>query len=200
MPLTTLVVSLALPFGAGISLYGVVLWVGVFRALGWVLELPGSLEGVTSPAVMVGAAALAAVEFFVDKRRGLDTLSDAVHVFVRGPGGALLAFLAVSDRGWEVQLVAALVGGALAFSTHSTKASIRFTANALRQPYVSLLLSLAEDVTVVGIVWLAFFLPVGALVVVGVGSVAMALYLPRVAVAFFLALQRTLNALLARTR
>jgi hypothetical protein len=200
MPLTMVAACLGLSFGAGISLYGVVLWLGAFRAFGWVSDLPGSLDILASAPILVVVAGLAVIEFLADKRRRLDTLWDAAHIFVRGPGGALLVFMAMHESGWLVRLAAAFVGGALAFSTHSTKASIRFTANAIREPIANLLLSLGEDVTVVVIVYLALFVPIAALAVVGVACVAMAIYLPRVALAFFVALNRTLNGFLARTR
>lgn len=200
MPLTTIAACLGLSFGAGISLYGVALWLGVFRAAGWVSDLPGSLDVLSTTPALVVSAALTLVEFLADKRRGLDTLSDAAHMFVRGPGGALLAFMVTHDSPLPLRLGAAFVGGALAFSTHSTKASIRFTANAIRQPAANLLLSLGEDITVVAVVYLSLFAPVAVLVVVAAASLAMVIYLPRVAAAFFVALNRTLSGFLARTR
>lgn len=199
MPLTTVAALLGLPLGAGVSLYAVICWLAAFRQLGGV-DLPGRLDLLTETPLLGGVVLLALVEFAVDKRRGLDTLWDAVHLFLRVPGGALLAFLAIEESTMWVRGVAALVGGGLAFAAHSTKASLRLTANALREPWTSVVLSLGEDVGVVVLVGLVVFEPVGALTAAGIASLGMAMYLPRVVGAFFVALNRTLNGLLARTR
>jgi hypothetical protein len=59
----------------------------------------------------------------------------------------------------------ALLGGAVATSSHLTKTSTRAAANASPEPFSNWFLSLGEDVFVVGLGFLAMKHPVAAFVV-----------------------------------
>ena len=57
------------------------------------------------------------------------------------------------------------MGGAVAASTHVTKAGTRAIANASPEPFSNWILSLAEDAFVLGLGWVTLNYPVAAFVV-----------------------------------
>jgi hypothetical protein len=109
-----------------------------------------------------------AVEFFADKIPWLDSLWDLVHTAIRPIGGALIAVTTLGDASPAAEGLVALLGGAVAASSHLTKTSTRAVANTSPEPFSNWLLSLGEDVFVVGLGYLALAHPVAALAVAGV--------------------------------
>ena len=115
---------------------------------------------------IIGAAlALYVVEFVADKMPWVDTLWDTVHTVVRPLGGALVAVATLGDASPWLQGLTALRRRHLAAGSHFTKASTRAAANASPEPFSNWVLSLAEDVFVIGLGVLALKYPVAALVV-----------------------------------
>ncbi len=139
---------LGLAFGSawtsGINLYATVAVLGLLQRYGFA-HLPGELSALANPWVIGVAVALYLVEFFADKIPYLDTVWDAIHTFIRIPAGAVLAYGATTQLDPAVRVVALLVGGGLALSTHGTKASVRAVANLSPEPFTNWILSLAED-------------------------------------------------------
>lgn len=164
---------------SGINLYATVAVLGLLQHYG-LARLPGGLQALDNWWVIGVALALYAVEFFADKVPYVDTVWDAVHTFIRVPAGAALAAAATSDVSPAVQVVALLLGGGLALSTHGTKATVRAAANMSPEPVTNWLLSLVEDVIAVGAVVLAVLHPVVLLFIVGAFLVVLAWILPRV--------------------
>lgn len=164
---------------SGINLYATVAVLGLLQHYG-LARLPGGLQALDNWYVIGVALALYAVEFFADKVPYVDTVWDAVHTFIRVPAGAALAAAATSDVSPAVQVVALLLGGGLALSTHGTKATVRAAVNVSPEPFTNWVLSLVEDVIAVGAVVLAVLHPVVLLFVVGAFLVAFAWLLPRV--------------------
>ncbi|MBS0303842.1 MAG: DUF4126 domain-containing protein [Proteobacteria bacterium] len=169
--LTQLVaLAAALGWASGLRLYAVVFIVGAVGALGWV-PLPSGLQVLQSPWVLGASFTMFAIEFLADKVPGLDTLWDAVHTFIRIPAGAALAAAVLGSMGadhaaWTA--IAALLGGTLAATAHAAKSTIRVAANASPEPFSNVALSLAGDVAVPTLLWLAWahpwvFFPVLAL-------------------------------------
>jgi len=64
-----------------------------------------------------------------------------------------------------VEGLAALLGGTVAASSHLTKTSTRAVANTSPEPFSNWILSLGEDLFVVGLGYLALKYPLAALVV-----------------------------------
>jgi hypothetical protein len=62
--------------------------------------------------------------------------------------------------------VAALLGGSLAATSHFTKAGTRAAANTSPEPFSNLGLSVAEDITTAGLLWLVLTHPLVALALV----------------------------------
>jgi hypothetical protein len=79
-----------------------------------------------------------------------------------------------------VQVVALLLGGGLALSTHGTKATLRVGANLSPEPLTNWSLSVLEDVVAVGAVALAVFSPLAILAVILVFLLVLVWILPKV--------------------
>lgn len=160
-PLSQFAFAAGLAWASGMRLYAVCLVLG---ALGHfqLLTLPGHLQVLSNPWAIGASGVLFAAEFIADKVPAFDSLWDALHTFIRGPGGALLATLAVSNgvNSELTQVIAALVGGTLATGAHLTKAGTRALVNHSPEPFSNWTLSASEDVASIGILWLAWQHPV----------------------------------------
>jgi hypothetical protein len=155
-----------LGFASGIRLYAVLLVVGLVGFAGWV-QLPSGLAILQHPWVIGAAAAMFLVEFVADKVPGIDTVWDGIQTFIRIPAGAALAagvFGGMDSAAWTT--VAALLGGSLAATSHFTKAGTRAAANTSPEPFSNLGLSVAEDITTAGLLWLVLTHPLVALALV----------------------------------
>jgi hypothetical protein len=113
------------------------------------------------------------IEFVADKVPWVDSIWDAIHTVIRPVGGAVIAVATLGDASPAVEGLVALLGGTLAASTHFTKAGTRAVANASPEPFSNWILSLGEDVFVIGLGILALKYPVAAAVVVGLGIILM---------------------------
>src|SRR6185503_4317475 len=102
---------------------------------------------------------------FADKIPYLDSVWDLVHTAIRPVGGALIAVATLGDASPAIEGLVALLGGTVAASSHLTKTSTRAAANASPEPFSNWLLSLGEDVFVVGLGYLALKYPEAAFVV-----------------------------------
>ncbi|MFP6639808.1 MAG: DUF4126 domain-containing protein [Myxococcota bacterium] len=200
LSLTIVAACLGLAFASGLNCYAVVMLLALSGRLGDGVPLPGQLEWASHSLAFWLAAALYVVEFFVDQRRRLGTVWDAMHAFVRPVVGAGLAFLALAPAPLTLRVAGAVVGGGLAFAAHGTKASIRLAARARRQARVTVLLSLTEDVAAAVLTYLALRHPAPALAMVAAGGVTTAVILPRVLFAFARATNRTLDSLISRAK
>lgn len=155
-----------LGFASGIRLYAVLLVVGLVGYAGWV-QLPSGLAILQHPWVIGAAAAMFLVEFVADKVPGVDTVWDSIQTFIRIPAGAALAagvFGGLDNAVWTT--MAAILGGSLAATSHFTKAGTRAAANTSPEPFSNLGLSVAEDITAAGLLWLVLTYPLVALALV----------------------------------
>ena len=168
-------VAAAMGYASGLRLYLVVFCTGVAGGLGWV-DLPPGLALLQHPVVVGASALMLLAEFFADKIPGVDTLWDAAHTLLRTAAGAALAAAAVGGFGGDATaawtLVAALLGGSLAATAHTAKATTRAAVNTSPEPFSNIGLSLAGDAAVPALLWLAWehpvvFWPVLAVLVVG---------------------------------
>jgi len=167
---STISLAMGASWASGLRLYAAVATLGLLGRFTSV-TLPGSLAVVEHPWVIGTALALGLIEFVADKVPVVDSAWDAVHTFIRIPAGAVLAWGAFGDFDPAVQAVALLVGGGLAMASHGTKAGTRVAVNASPEPVSNAVVSTAEDGLAVGTVALAVFAPAVAiaLVLVAVG-------------------------------
>lgn len=171
--LMTLGRTLGFSFAAGINLYATVAILGLAKRYGWV-ALPEQFAVFDNDLVIGAAVVLYVIEFVADKVPWVDSLWDALHTVIRPIGGALIAVTTLGEASPMVEGLVALAGGTVAAGTHFTKAGTRAVANTSPEPFSNWILSLAEDVFVVGLAALALKYPVAAALVVIVGVVLMA--------------------------
>jgi hypothetical protein len=155
----------ALGIASGLRLYAVLFIVGASGYLGWI-SLPHGLATLSHPLVLAASGFMCFVEFFADKVPGVDSLWDVVHTLIRIPAGAALAAGVFGDSSQAMMLAAAILGGTLAAGSHFTKAGSRAVINTSPEPFSNWGASLAEDVAVGGLLWLAIAHPLAAGIVV----------------------------------
>ena len=163
--MATLGRTLGFSFAAGINLYATVAILGLASRYGWV-SLPPQFEAFNSDIVIGAAVVMYLVEFFADKIPYVDTIWDMIHTAIRPVGGALIAVTTLGEASPTMEGLVALLGGAVAASSHLTKTSTRAAANTSPEPFSNWFLSLGEDVFVVGLAYLALQYPVIAMLVV----------------------------------
>ncbi len=167
-----LALAAALGWASGLRLYAVLFLTGMAGTLGWV-DLPEGLRLLQSPLMLGASGFMLFIEFFADKIPGVDTLWDMVHTLVRIPAGAALAAAVFGADQATWAILAALLGGTLAATSHVAKATTRAAVNTSPEPFSNLALSLLGDAAVPGALWLAFTHPVLALVAVAVATLSM---------------------------
>lgn len=165
-----LALAAALGWASGMRLYAVVFLTGLAGYLGWV-PLPDGLKLLEQPALLWASGIMLAVEFLADKIPVVDSMWDAVHTFIRVPAGAALAAGVFGFDSGQMALVAALMGGALAATSHAAKASTRAAVNTSPEPFSNIGLSLLGDAAVPTLLWLAWEHPLWFAVVLGVGTI-----------------------------
>jgi hypothetical protein len=173
--LTTLGRTLGFSFAAGVNLYATVALIGLASRYGWV-SLPTQYSAFNNDWVIGAAVVMYAIEFFADKVPYLDTIWDAIHTVIRPVGGAFVAVTTLGDASPTTEALVMLLGGATAASSHLTKTSTRAVANTSPEPLSNWILSLGEDVFVIGLGFLALKYPLAALVVAVVLLVLIAVF------------------------
>ncbi|HZW95260.1 MAG TPA: DUF4126 domain-containing protein [Candidatus Eremiobacteraceae bacterium] len=119
------------------------------------LPLPPALELLESWPVIAASSALFAIEFFASKIPAFDLIWSALHTFVRIPIAALIAYRAAAQLTPAEQLLATLLGAAIAMVAHGGKTAIRASVTPSPEPFSNISLSLAEDALAVALTWLA---------------------------------------------
>ena len=180
-PIQTLATILGLSTVSGVNLYLTVLLVGAGQRFGWIQGLPADLAILSHPLVMGVAGFFFLLEFLADKVPFLTPIWDGLHTFIRPVGGALLALGAAADLHPVARVLALLAGGTIALGTHGSKMGLRLLAHTSPEPASHSLLSVAEDVGVVGLLALAYAHPAVALPVLGAILLAVAFLLPLLA-------------------
>jgi hypothetical protein len=165
--MATLGRTLGFSFAAGINLYATVAILGLASRYGWV-SLPPQFQAFNSDVVIGAAVVMYLIEFFADKIPYVDTIWDMIHTAIRPVGGALIAVTTLGETSPTIEGIVALLGGAVAASSHLTKTSTRAAANTSPEPFSNWFLSLGEDLFVVGLGYLALQYPLAALAVASI--------------------------------
>jgi hypothetical protein len=150
---------LGLSFISGINLYATVAVTGICVRTGLITGLPLEFQVFANEAVIFVALLLYAVEFFMDKIQGLDTLWDSLHTLIRPLGGAFIALMQVGEASAAVEVIVFLLGASMASAAHATKAATRLVVNASPEPASNILVSVGEDIGVIGFSYLALAYP-----------------------------------------
>ncbi|MYT27825.1 DUF4126 domain-containing protein [Streptomyces sp. MspMP-M5] len=163
-------------WASGINAYAVVLLLGLLGVTGVSDEVPAALE---RPDVLIVAAVLFVAEAIADKVPYVDSVWDAVHTVIRPIAGGVVAALLAGHDGSLPQLAAGAVGGSTALVSHLVKAGTRIAVNTSPEPASNIVVSLAEDLGVAGLVSFALFHPwlaagiAAALLVAGIAVVVL---------------------------
>jgi hypothetical protein len=186
-----LALAAALGWVSGFRLYAAVFLTGIAGFLGWI-QLPQGLQVLQHPAVLGASGFMLFVEFFADKIPFLDSVWDAIHTVIRVPAGAALAAGALGADSTAMTVIAGLMGGSLALTSHATKMTTRAAANTSPEPFSNMGLSLLEDGLVVFMLWLSAAHPMVFAGVLAV-SIVLAIVLLVVLVKFLRVVMRGLN-------
>jgi hypothetical protein len=132
--LQTLAQAAGIAYAAGLNLYATVGIVGLAARLGWIGPLPGSLAGLSSWWVIIVALTLMVIEFGASLIPAVASAWDTLHSLIRPPAAAALAAATAWHGDPAFVLIAALIGGTLAVTTHTTKLGLRYAVDMSPEP------------------------------------------------------------------
>src|SRR4051812_39792427 len=136
--ISTLGLAMGSAWLSGVNLYATVATLGLLQRFSMV-HLPGNLDFLANWWVIGVALAMYAIEFVADKIPAVDTAWDAIHTFIRVPAGAVLAATAFADFDPSVRMIALLLGGSVALTSHAAKSAIRVAANTSPEPFSNII-------------------------------------------------------------
>ncbi|MCW2919759.1 MAG: putative transrane protein [Actinomycetia bacterium] len=166
-----MVTGLSLAAAAGLNAYIPILVVGLLGLFTHAVTLPHEYAWMTNGWVIAIVAVLLAAEVVLDKVAVVDHVNDAIQTLVRpAAGGAVFAATSAASQvdsssfmrghpwiGW-------VLGIAVAFVVHLTKAGVRPVVNASTLGTATPLVSAVEDAVSLGMSLLAILAPVLALI------------------------------------
>lgn len=154
-------------FAAGLNVYATVATLGLLSHTHY-FQLPAALHILGSWPVIVVCAVLFGIELFADKIPVFDLIWNALSTFVRVPVAALISYGATQHLSPGAQMMAAILGGAIALAAHSGKIALRAAVTPSPEPASNIALSIGEDVAAVALTWFATKHPVVSAVVVAI--------------------------------
>jgi hypothetical protein len=140
----TLVQGLGLAYAAGLNLYAAVAVTGLAVRFGWVHHVPTTIEPFGGGLVISLAVALYVIEFVATLVPGVASAWETLHSLIRPPAAAVLAAATAWHADPLIVLVAALLGGGLAITTHTTKLGIRYAIDTSPEPVTNAVANLTE--------------------------------------------------------
>ncbi|MBX9393200.1 DUF4126 domain-containing protein [Streptomyces sp. TRM72054] len=149
-------------WASGVNAYAVVLLLGFFGATGLSDEVPEALQ---RPEVLIAAGVLFLCEAVADKIPYVDSVWDSVHTVIRPAAGAWVGALLAGQSGSLPDLAAGAIGGSTALASHAVKAGTRMAVNSSPEPFSNVIISVAEDLGVAGLVTFAIFHPEAAAII-----------------------------------
>ena len=157
-------------WASGVNAYATVALLGILGRAG-LGDVP---EPIQSDPAIAAASIMYLIEFVTDKIPYLDNLWDAIHTVVRPSIASAIGALYGVDADLDSLDEAFAVGGsgATALASHAVKAAIRLGVNTSPEPASNIIVSLAEDGAVAGVILLVVEHPVIAAVIAGVLLVA----------------------------
>lgn len=169
-----LLTGFGLATAAGLNAYIPLLALGLLSRFTDLVALPAGWAWLENGWVMAIVAVLLVVEVVADKIPALDTVNDTIQTFVRPTAGGIVfgsgtasQTAAVTDPGafaQSGQWVPVAIGVVTALVVSLTKSAVRPAANVASAGMAAPVLSTVEDVTSVGLVFVAVLVPVLVLV------------------------------------
>lgn len=170
-----LLTGFGLATAAGLNAYIPLLALGLLSRFTALVSLPPGWAWLENGWVMAIVAVLLIVEVVADKLPALDSVNDAIQTFVRPTAGGIVfgsgtaaQTAAVADPGafaQSGQWIPVAIGVVTALAVSLTKSTVRPAANVATAGVAAPVLSTVEDVTSIGLVFVAILLPVLVLVV-----------------------------------
>lgn len=154
-------------FAAGLNVYATVATLGLLSHTHY-FQLPPALHIIGSWPVIAVCGVLFGIELFADKIPVFDLIWNALSTFVRVPVAALISFGATQHLSPGAQMMATILGGAIALAAHSGKIALRAAVTPSPEPVSNIALSIGEDVAAVTLTWFATKHPVGSAIVVAI--------------------------------
>ncbi len=142
--LTTLIQALGVAYAAGLDLYATVAVVGLADRFGWVSGIPDSLGVFDNPWVIGIAVLLYVFEFLATLLPGIASAWETVHSLIRPPAAAALAAATAWQSDPAFVLLAALAGGGVAVTTHTTKLGLRYAIDTSPEPFTNAIANVSE--------------------------------------------------------
>ena len=168
LPANELVALLvAISFAAGLNVYATLATLGLLAHAG-LLPLPTTLHLLSNWWIIVASVMMFVIEFFADKIPAFDLFWNALHTFVRVPLAGLLAYAATSQLSPGKQLLATVLGAAIALAAHGGKTAVRAAVTPSPEPFSNITLSLGEDALAILLTWFATLHPYWAAAIAGV--------------------------------
>lgn len=180
---TTLTLALGSAWTSGINLYATVSVLGLLQKFD-LAKLPGGLDVLDNWWIIGVAGGLYIIEFVADKVPYVDSVWDVVHTFIRVPAGAAVAYAATTGDSGTVNVIATLLGGGLAFTSHGTKTALRAGANLSPEPVSNWVLSIVEDVIAFVGTALAVFAPIIIAIILVIFTAIFLYFTPKLLRAF----------------
>jgi uncharacterized membrane protein len=169
-----LLTGLGLATAAGLNAYIPMLALGLLARFTGLVNLPHGWSWMENGWVLTIVAVLLVVEVVADKVPALDSINDAVQTFVRPTAGGIVfgsgtaaETAAVADPGEFAQSgkwIPVVIGVVIALVVHLVKSAVRPAANVATAGVAAPVLSTMEDVTSIGLVFVALLLPALVLV------------------------------------
>lgn len=179
-----LLTGFGLATAAGLNAYIPLLALGLLSRFTELVSLPAGWAWLENGWVMLIVGVLLAVEIVADKIPALDSVNDAIQTFVRPTAGGIVfgsgtaaQTAAVTDPGAFAssgQWIGVIIGIVTALIVSLTKSAVRPIANIGSAGMAAPVLSTAEDVTSVGLVFVSLLLPL--LVLVALAAVAFTVF------------------------
>lgn len=163
--LVTLAQALGVAYASGINLYATVALLGLGDRYGVIGPLPGALAVVGTLPVIILAGVLFLFEFAATLVPGVASAWETFHTLIRPPAASALAVLTAWHGDALMVLVAALLGGGLALTTHATKLGVRYAIDTSPEPMSNGAANIAELGVVASLsyfIWNHPFLSLGA--------------------------------------
>jgi hypothetical protein len=152
-------------WASGVNAYLVVLVLGIADRVNPTATVPDALHRWD---VLGVAFLLYAMEFVADKIPFIDSTWDAISPAIRPTAGAVIGVLMAGDADTLDQAVLGAVGGGTALLSHLVKAGGRLAINSSPEPVTNIGASIAEDITVLALVWFAIENPRAAAAIAAV--------------------------------
>lgn len=164
-----LMTGFGLASAAGLNAYIPLLSMGLLDRYTSLVNLPQGWAWLANGWVMAIIAVLLVIEIVADKVPALDSVNDAVQTFVRPASGGIVfgsgtaaQTAAVADPAEFArsgQWVPVAIGVVTALVVHLTKTAVRPAANVATAGIAAPVLSTIEDVTSVGLTFIAILIP-----------------------------------------